>query len=252
MQAGPENRRYSQAHQQQEQRQSPAGSTQGAGVEVFGKSHVIHVWHHKGGGKEHQQQGSPGTFLQRRVQRDQGLLIAVQPQLQALRSVKDHVQRIQADGGNGDQFDHRLEGNRHDQAFVLFPRGDVPRAEQDGKQNDQDAEAQRDGALSGLGGQNLHRVGHRLYLQCEQRQYADQHEQGGQGAGPGAAKTKGKQIGQRRQLIGAGNAQDGVEQYRSQQKGTAHAEVVGEKTVAILVRQPHGAVKRPGAGVHPE
>ncbi|MNN55092.1 hypothetical protein D3C81_1699520 [compost metagenome] len=121
-----------------------------------------------------------------------------QPQFQLLRAVEHAVQRIQTDAAESDQFDHRLEGNRKHQSFVLLTSGDMPGAEENREQDDQRTERQRDATLDRLAGQNADGVGHRLNLQRQQRQHTDQHENRGQRAGPGAAKAKREQIGQRR------------------------------------------------------
>ncbi|MCY1536704.1 hypothetical protein D9M68_721700 [compost metagenome] len=103
-----------------------------------------------------------------------------------------------------------------------------------------------------LAGEQAQGVGNRPELQGDHRQYADQHDHRGQRAGPGAAETEGEQVGQRRQLIGAGDAQDWIEQHRRQQEGAGYTEVAGEKTITVLVGQADRAVEGPGAGVHAE
>jgi hypothetical protein len=54
------------------------------------------------------------------VQGGEGGLVLQQPQFQLLRAVEHAIQRIQADAAEGDQLDHRLEGNREHQPFVLL------------------------------------------------------------------------------------------------------------------------------------
>ncbi len=252
LKAGPEDQRHGQTHQQQVQRQSPAGADQPARVEVLGERHVIHVWHDDGRGEEHQQQGAPRAFLQWRVQRLQRRLVLQQPDLQLVRAAEDHVKGVQADGTEGHELDDGFEGDGEHQPFVLLPRGDVAGTEEDGEQHDHQAVAQRHALLQRLEGQDADGVGDRLDLQGQQRQHADQHDDGGQRAAPGAAEAEGHQVGQRRQLIGTSDPQDRVEQHRRQQKGAAHAEIGGEKPVAILVGQAHGAIEGPGAGVDAE
>ncbi len=205
--------------------------------------------HHDGRGEEHQQQRAPRAFLQRGVQRGEGGLVLQQPQLQLLRAVEYAVERIQADATDGDQLDHRLESNRKDQAFVFLTGGDVARAEENREQADQRAEGQGHAILHRLTGQDADGVGHCLDLQGQQGQHADQHENRGQRAGPGAAKAEGEQVGQGRQLIGAGDLQDRVQQHRRQQEGPGHPEVTGQKAIPILIGQAHRAIERPGAGV---
>ncbi|MNC19335.1 hypothetical protein D3C75_672650 [compost metagenome] len=249
-QAGPQHQRHGQAHQQQEQRQAPAGADQRARVEVFGEGHVVHVRHDDGRGEEHQQQGAPGAFLQRRVQGGQRGLVLQQPLLEAVQAAEHGEQCIQADGGHGAQLDQRLEGDGQHQPLVPLAGGDMAGAEQDGEQGEQRAETQRHQLADRLAGDDADGIGHRLDLQGEQRQHGDQHEHRGQGAGPGAAKAKGEQVGQRGQLVGAGQAQDRVQQHRGQQEGAGKAQVDGQEAVAILVGEVHGAVERPGAGIH--
>lgn len=183
------------------------------------------------------------------VQGGEGGLVLQQPQLKLLRAVEHPVQRVQAHATDGDQLDHRLEGNRKHQAFVFFPGGDMPRAEKNREQGDQRTKAQGHPMLHRLVGKNTDGIGHCLYLQGQQRQHADQHEDRGQRAGPGAAKAEGKQVGQRRQLVGAGDFQDRVQQHRRQQEGPGYPEVAGKKPIAILVGQAHRAIERPSAGV---
>ncbi|MNJ16037.1 hypothetical protein D3C77_102930 [compost metagenome] len=166
-----------------------------------------------------------------------------------MRTAEDAVQRIKADTAQGQQLDHRLEGNGKHQAFVFLPGGDVPRAKEDGEQGDQRAKGKGDPRLDRLAGKNTDRVSHRLDLQRQQRQYANQHEDGGERPGPGAAKAEGDQVGQRRQLIGTGDLQDRVQQHRRQQEGPGYPEVTGEKAVAVLVGQAHRAIKGPGTGI---
>ncbi|MNF76050.1 hypothetical protein D3C84_581470 [compost metagenome] len=249
-QAGPQDRRHRQAHQQQEQWQRPAGGDQSARVEVLGEGHVVHVRHDDGRGEEHQQQGAPGAFLQRRVQGGQRGLVLQQPLLEAVQAAEHGEQCIQADGGHGAQLDQRLEGDGQHQPLVPLAGGDMAGAEQDGEQGEQRAETQRHQLADRLAGDDADGIGHRLDLQGEQRQHGDQHEHRGQGAGPGAAKAKGEQVGQRGQLVGAGQAQDRVQQHRGQQEGAGKAQVDGQEAVAILVGEVHGAVERPGAGIH--
>ncbi|MNX92814.1 hypothetical protein D3C86_1249680 [compost metagenome] len=205
--------------------------------------------HHDRRGEEHQQQRTPRAFLQRRVQGGERGLVLQQPQFKLLRAVEHAVKRIQPDTAEGDQLDHRLEGNREHQAFMLFAGGDVAGTEENREQRNQCAEAQGHAMLYRLSGEDTDGVGDRLNLQGQQRQYADQHENRGQRTGPGTAEAEGKQIRQRRQLIGAGDLQDRVEQHRRQQECPGNAQVAGQKTVAVLIGQAHGAVKRPGTGV---
>ncbi len=249
IQAGPEDRRDCQAHQQQEQRQSPAGGTQCPRVEILGEGHVIHVRHDDGRSEEHQQQGAPGTFLQRAVQGLECFLVVAQPQLQPGGAFEDHEQCVQPDCRQAQQLDHGLEGDGEHQPLVLFPGRNMAGAEQDGEQHDQQAEAEGHRMLTRLQGEYLHRIGHRLDLQCQQRQHAQQHEQGRQGAGPGAAETEGEQVCQGRQLVGAGDAQYRVEQHRRQQEGAADAKVVRQESVTVLIGQTDSAIEGPGAGI---
>ncbi|KAF1050966.1 MAG: hypothetical protein GAK43_02604 [Stenotrophomonas maltophilia] len=252
VQTGPEDRWYRQAHRQQEQRQPPTGGQQRARVEILGESHVIHVRHHDCRGEEHQQQGAPGAFGQWRVQCAERFLVLQQPAFQSGGAIEYAVQGEEADGAQCDKLDQRLEGDGHHQPFVAFAGGDMTRAEEDGEQRDQRAEGEGGGVRFGITGEDAYRVGDRLDLQRQHRQHADQHEQRGQCAGPGAAEAEGEQVGQRRQLVGAGNAQDRVEQHRCQQEGPGYTQVDGQEAVAVLVGQPHGAVEGPGAGVHPQ
>ncbi|MNE81583.1 hypothetical protein D3C80_1782460 [compost metagenome] len=60
------------------------------------------------------------------MQRSQGGLVLQQPELQLVRPTKYPIQRIEANAAQGEQFDHRFEGNGKDQAFVFFPGGDMP------------------------------------------------------------------------------------------------------------------------------
>ena len=126
---------------------------------------------------------------------------------------------------------------------------DVARAKENREQRNQRAEAQGDAMLHRFAGEDADGVGDCLNLQGQQRQHADQHEDRGQCAGPGAAEAEGEQVGQGRQLIGAGDLQDRIEQHRRQQKRPGNPEVAGQKAVAVLIGQAHRAVKRPGTGV---
>ena len=183
------------------------------------------------------------------MQGGEGGLVLQQPQLQLLRPVEHTVKRVKADAADGDQLDDRLKGNRKHQALVFLAGGDMARAKEDGEQGDQRAKRQGNPMLHGLSGQDADGVGHRLDLQGQQRQHADQHEDGGQRAGPGAAKAKGKQVRQGRQLVRPGDFQDRVQQHRRQQERAGHPQVTGEKAVAVLIGQPNRAVERPGTGV---
>ena len=165
LEAGPQDQRHGQAHQQQEQRQAPAGADQPARVEVLGEGHVIHVRHHNGRGEKYQQQGAPWPFLKRCVQCGEGGLVLQQPDFQLLRAIEHAIKRVKAHTANGDQLDHRLKGNGEYQAFVFLTGGDMPRAEEDRKQGDQCAEAQGYAVLHRLAGEDADGVGHGLDLQ---------------------------------------------------------------------------------------
>ena len=205
--------------------------------------------HDDGRGEEHQQQGAPGAFLQWRMQRGECGLVLQQPQLQFTRPAEHAIEGIQADAAQADQFDHRLEGDGEHQAFVFLAGGDMACAKKDGEQRDQGAEGKGEAVLQRLTGEDADGVGHGLDLQGQQRQHADQHEQGGQGAGPTAAEAKGEQVGQRGQLVGAGDAQDRIQQHRGEQEGAGNTQVAGEEPEAVLVGQADRAVERPGTGI---
>ncbi len=113
-----------------------------------------------------------------------------------MRAAEYHIQGVEADGTEGHQLDDGFEGDGKHQAFVLLPRGDVAGPEEDREQHDHQAVAQRHALLQRLQSENADGVGHRLDLQGEQRQHADQHDQRGQRPAPGAAKAEGDQIGQ--------------------------------------------------------
>ncbi|MCY1346282.1 hypothetical protein D9M69_323650 [compost metagenome] len=250
VQAGPEDRRHRQAHRQQEQRQAPAGAEQRARAEVLGEAHVEHVRHDDRRGEEHQQQGAPRAFGERRMQGVERRLVLHQPEFQAVRAVEHAIQGEHADGAERHHLHQGLEGHRHDQPFMPLAGGDAAGAEEDRHQADQHAEGQAGVGLVRLAGEQADGIGHRLDLQGQHRQHGDQHEQGGQRAGPGAAEAEGEQVGQRRQLERAGDAQHRREQHRREEEGAGHPEVDRQEAVAVLVGQPHGAIERPGAGVH--
>ncbi|MCY1349113.1 hypothetical protein D9M69_352870 [compost metagenome] len=220
LEAGPEDQRDGQAHQQQEQRQTPARADHGARVEVLGEGHVVHVRHDDRRSEEHQQQRPPGAFLQRGVQGGQRGLVLQQPEFQFTRAVEHPIERVEADAAKGHQLDHRFEGDGEHQAGVLLAGGDMAGAEEDGEQRDERAEAQGDTVVHRLAGENADGVGHCLDLQGQQWQDADDHYHRGQRTGPGTAEAEGEQVGQGRKLIGTGDAQDRIEQHRRQQEGT--------------------------------
>ena len=132
----------------------------------------------------------------RGVQSGQGSLVLQQPHFQLVRPAEHTIQRIQADAAQGQQFDHRFEGDGEHQAFVFLTGGDMARAEEDGEQDDQRTEGKGYPGLDRFPGEDADRVGHGLDLQGKQGQHADQHDEGGQRAGPGAAKTERQQVGQ--------------------------------------------------------
>ncbi|MNU69158.1 hypothetical protein D3C71_585410 [compost metagenome] len=172
-----------------------------------------------------------------------------QPQFQLLRAVEYAIQRIESDAAEGDQLDDRLEGNREHQPFMLLAGSDVPGAEENREQRDQGAETQGHAMLHRLAGEDADGIGHRLNLQGQKRQHTDQHENRGQRTGPGAAEAKREQVGQGRQLISAGDLQDRIQQHRCQQESAGHTEVAGQEAITVLIRQAHGAIKRPGTGI---
>ena len=151
---------------------------------------MIHVWHDDGRGEEHQQQGAPRAFLQRRVQRLQRRLILQQPDLQLVRAAEDHVRayRPMAPKVTSLTIDSKAMANT---SPSCFPRGDVAGTEEDGEQHDHQAVAQRHALLQRFESQDADGVGDRLDLQGQQRQHADQHDDGGQRAAPGAAEAEG-------------------------------------------------------------
>ncbi|MNN13835.1 hypothetical protein D3C81_1268810 [compost metagenome] len=206
--------------------------------------------HDDGRGEEHQQQGAPRPFGERRVQCVERRLVLHQPDFQAVRAVEHRIQGEQAERADGHQLDQRLERQSHHQPFMPLAGGDAPCAEEDGEEDDQHAEGQAGVSLLRLAGEQAQGVGYRPELQGDHRQYADQHEQRGQRAGPGAAEAEGEQVGQRRQLEGAGDAQDRREQHWREQEGAGHAQVDRQEAIAIFVGQPDGAIEGPGAGIH--
>ncbi|MNG89440.1 hypothetical protein D3C79_483080 [compost metagenome] len=206
--------------------------------------------HDDGRGEEHQQQGAPWPLLQRGVQRGQGCLVLQQPDFQLMGTTEHAVQRVQADTAQRQQLDHRFEGDGEHQAFVLLTGGDVARAKENREQADQHAEGECHPCLDRFAGEDADRVGHRLDLQGQQWQYPDQHDDRGQRAGPGTAKAKRQQVGQRGKLVGAGDLEDRVEQHRRQQERAGHPQITGKEAVAVLVGQAHRAIEGPGTGVH--
>ncbi|MCY1349068.1 hypothetical protein D9M69_352400 [compost metagenome] len=205
--------------------------------------------HDDRGGEEHQQQGAPGPFLQRRVQGGEGRLVLQQPEFQFPGAAEYAVEGVHADAAQGHQLHHRLEGDGEHQSGVFLAGGDVACAEEDGEQSDQGTEAEGHAVVHRLAGEDADGVGHRLDLQRQQGQHADDHDHGGQGAGPGTAEAEGEEVGERRELVGPGDPQDGVEQHRRQEEGARDAEVAGEEAVAVLVGQADRAIERPGAGI---
>ncbi len=186
------------------------------------------------------------------MQSRQGGLVLQQPHFQFVRAAEYAIQGVQADTAQGQQLDHRLEGDGKHQPFMLFACGDVPGTKEDGEQDDQRTEGEGHPCLDRLTGKDAYRVGHRLDLQGQQGQHADQHDDGGQCPGPGAAETERQQVGQRGQLVGTGDLEDRVEQHRRQQERAGHPQVTGKETVAVLVGQAHRAIESPGTGVHAE
>lgn len=183
------------------------------------------------------------------VQGGQRGLVLQQPDFQAFRPAEDAVQGVEADTAEHHQLDQRLEGDGEHQSLVAFAGGDVASAEEDREQGDQGAEDERDPLLGRVAGENADRIGDRLDLQGQHRQHADQHEQRGQGAGPGTAETEGEEVGQRGQLVGACHPEDRIEQHRGEQEGPGNPQVDGEEPIAVLVGQAYRAVERPGTGV---
>ncbi|MCY1412573.1 hypothetical protein D9M71_279840 [compost metagenome] len=113
-----------------------------------------------------------------------------------MRAAEHPVQRVEADAAQGQQLDHRFEGDGKDQPFVFFPGGNMAGTKENREQGDQGAKGQGYTVAHRFPGKNADRIGHCLYLQGQQGQHADQHENGGQGTGPGAAKAEGEQVGQ--------------------------------------------------------
>ncbi|MNI53021.1 hypothetical protein D3C73_1078350 [compost metagenome] len=130
------------------------------------------------------------------MQSGEGGLVLQQPELKLLGAVEYTIKGIQADATNGDQLDYGLKGNRKHQAFMFLAGGDVARTEENREQRNQRAEAQRHAMLHRFASENADGVSHRLNLQGQQRQHADQHEDGRQRARPGTAKAEGEQVGQ--------------------------------------------------------
>ncbi len=88
---------------------------------------------------------------------------------------------------------------------MFLARRDVPRAEQNRKQNERDAETQRQHLRRRFLGEYADGFGDREDLQGDVGKGTRQHEQRHQHAGGLAAITKGDQIGERGQLIVADN-----------------------------------------------
>ncbi|HEY5790137.1 MAG TPA: hypothetical protein VIX81_05890 [Gammaproteobacteria bacterium] len=250
--AGPQDQRDRQVQQQQEQREGPGRDRQRVRRQVLGEAHVELPRQQERGGEGEQHEGGPGAFAHRRVELLEGLGVRGEPAVEPAGSVEDAEQREGPDQQQREQLDQRLEGDRHHQAGVLLARRDVPRAEQDREHGQADAEAERQRGRRHLLGQHADRLGHRADLQRDVGQRAGEHEQRHQHPGQLAAVAEREQVGQRGELVTAGQAQDRQQQQRRQQEGQRHPEVDGEEVVALGAGETDAAVVAPRGGVDPE
>jgi hypothetical protein len=249
---GPQDDRDGQVEEQEEEREQPGRRAQRALVAALGEGHVVLARQEERGRRRDEQQRRPRALAHRRVQLVERLRMGAQPAGQAARPVEHAEQREGADREQRDQLDHRLERDRHDQAVVLLARGHVARAEEDREGGHQQAEDEAEERRAAGPGQDVDRGGDRADLLGQVRQAAGQEERRDRDTRVGAAIAEGEQVGQRRQLVVAGQAQDRQPQDRHQQAGQRHAEVDGEEAVALEAGEPDAAVVAPGAGVDAE
>src|SRR5690554_3829580 len=126
----------------------------------------------------------------------QGCTVFVQPLLQAGRAVKYAKQQPAGNGQDRQQLEQGLECYGKNHALVLFPGGDMPGTEQDGKQGDHQTKYQSDIFLYGFASQQLGCICDGLDLQGQQWQCTQQQAQGGQGTCCCAVKAESEQVSQ--------------------------------------------------------
>lgn len=178
----------------------------------------------------------------------QQLRIQLQPVFQSAETAKEAVEGEQGDPQQGQKLDQRGDGDRHHQSAVAVAQGGPPGTEKDGEQGDDDAEDRRYLCWCELVVEQMQGVGNHLDLDGDQRQAGAQHGQGGQGADPATAKAKGKQVRQGGKLIGAGDAQNGDQQYGGQHESEHGTDVGPQIEVAGMGSQLEAVVKGPGTG----
>src|SRR5690606_26497880 len=112
--------------------------------------------------------------------------------------------------------------------------GVVTGAETEGEGQRQQAEHEGEQVLVYAGQEQRRALRHGEDLQREQGEDAQQQDQRRQTARQRAAKAKGEEVGHRAQLIGTGDAQDGLQEYGCEQEGQGVAEVVREVAIAAV------------------
>jgi len=203
----------------------------------------------EGRAESEKDQGAPGVLAHRPVEMLDGLGMLGEPGVQRPGSAEDAEQGEQPDAEQGDQLHQGFEGDGHHQSTVLLPRRDVACAEEDGEGSEGDAEAQRQYVGRRLLREHLQGLGDGADLQGDVGQGAHQHEQGDQYACQLAAIAEGEEVGQRAELVFAGEPQDGTQQDGAHGQCQGYTQVDGEEQVAAGAGKADTAVIGPGGGI---
>ena len=258
LEARPGDRQHRQAEQHQVQGQAPTGTAQVAAFGVLGESHMENVRHAYRAGKKDEQQCPRGTVAHGFLQGVAHLRILAQPDFQVAGAAEHAVHGGHQQHQHGRELYQGFEGNGRHQAGIALLRRDVPGAEQDRENRDDDAEQQCQAVLAvvagkqlvGAAGHDLDAVGHRLYLQGEQGQQGQAHGHGDRGPYPWTAKAKRQQVGQGRQLVDPAQAQQRHQQQGRHDEHEDHPAVVQHEAVAVAVGQFHHPVAGHGPRKH--
>ena len=254
--AGQGDRQHEQVDRQEVAGQQPARLAQMGLVEVLDHRHLELAVEEQEGqagqGGDQEPVGMSGAAAlhgeRRAVRQVRGL-----PQHIA-EAVEHDIGDVDADDQEGGELDHALEGDRQHHALVMLGGVDVPGAEQDAEQRDQQEHEQgrlRTAAgVAGAADQGGDAGGDRLELERDVGDGAGDRDHGDEARQHGAlAVAGGDEVGDRGDALRLGDAQHLLDQKAEQQCRQGGAEIDRQEIQPLARGETDAAVEGPGGAV---
>ena len=256
--AGEGDRQHEQIDQQEVEWKEPGGARDVALVRVLDHRHLELAGQEEDGGERGEDDPHPvgGRPRERGERRELGLGEgAVEERAQA---VVQPVDDPESDGEEGDELDHRLEGDRRHQSLVVLGDVEMPRAEEDGEEREQRRDSDRGlheqrilrQASADAAHQHQEAGRHGLELQRQVRHDADDRDEGDDGAEhPALAVARCDEVGDRGDALPLADAHHLAQQDPGQRRGERRPEIDRQEADAGNRRASDAAVERPGGAI---